>query len=81
MRDYSICGIDCATCRFGTEQECKGCKAMKGKVFWGECDLYQCNAEKNQAHCGVCKAFPCPKLQEWAASENPERIDNLRKLR
>ena len=57
-----------------------GCKNVKGKVFLGECELYQCNAQKEQAHCGQCKQFPCNKLKEWASSENPERIDNLRNL-
>lgn len=80
MANYSICGIDCDACKFKTEQNCKGCKAIKGRVFWGACELYSCNAEKEQDHCGKCKQFPCDKLKEWASSENPERIDNLRKL-
>ena len=80
MANYSICGIDCDVCKFAKEQGCKGCKEIKGKVFWGECELYQCNAQKKQEHCGKCKDFPCEKLKEWATSENPERIDNLKTL-
>ena len=80
MANYSICGIDCDSCKFKTEQNCKGCKTIEGKVFWGECDLYKCNSQKNQDHCGKCSQFPCDMLKEWASSENPERIDNLRKL-
>jgi len=80
MKNYSICGIDCNSCKFKLEQNCQGCKSLKGKVFWGECDLYKCNSEKNQEHCGKCSNFPCDMLKEWAASENPERIDNLKKL-
>ena len=80
MASYSICGIDCDACSFVAERGCKGCRAVQGKVFWGECELYQCNAEKQQEHCGKCAQFPCAKLQEWASGENPERIDNLRKL-
>jgi hypothetical protein len=38
------------------------------------------NEEKKQEHCGKCPEFPCDKLKEWASSENPERIDNLKKL-
>ena len=41
MANYSICGIDCDICKFKVEQNCKGCKAIEGKVFWGECELYQ----------------------------------------
>ena len=36
MANYSICGIDCDVCKFAKEQGCKGCKEIKGKVFWGE---------------------------------------------
>lgn len=81
MAKYSICGIDCEACRFAAEQGCRGCQAQNGRVFWGECELYKCNAEKNQVHCGKCDQFPCEKLQEWAKSENPERIDNLRNMK
>lgn len=80
MANYSVCGIDCDLCTFKEEQNRNGCKAVKGKVFWGECELYQCNKEKGQEHCGKCIQFPCDKLKEWAASENSERIENLRKL-
>ena len=80
MSKFGVCGIDCSACRFALEQGCKGCQAQLGKVFWGECELYQCNDAKRQAHCGKCVDFPCAKLQEWASSENPERIDNLRNL-
>ena len=80
MADYSACGIDCDICRLITEHKCKGCKTIQGKVFWGDCELYQCNQSKNQFHCGQCAEFPCDKLKEWASSENPERIDNLRNL-
>lgn len=80
MSNYSVCGIDCDICRYRTEQGCQGCSALSGKVFWGECELYMCNSEKKQEHCGRCAEFPCEKLTEWASNENPERIDNLRKL-
>lgn len=80
MANYSICGIDCDLCKFKMEQNCKGCKENKGKIFWGVCELYQCNDGKKQEHCGKCLQFPCDKLKEWASKENPERIENLRKL-
>lgn len=80
MPPYSVCGLDCASCRFHLEQSCRGCQESRGKIFWGNCDLYRCNAEKHQEHCGRCAGFPCPTLKEWAASEGPERIDNLRSL-
>ena len=48
MANYSICGIDCDTCKYKDEQDCKGCRANQGTMFWGECELYQCNAGKEQ---------------------------------
>lgn len=80
MANFSICGIDCDNCKFKTEQGCNGCKSCGGTVFWGACALYACNAAKNQEHCGQCKDFPCEQLKEWAAAENPERIENLKNL-
>lgn len=80
MANYSVCGIGCDICRVKHEMNCKGCKEIKGKVFWGDCELYRCNSEKKQAHCGKCNQFPCGKLKEWASKENPERIDNLKSL-
>lgn len=80
MASYSVCGIDCSTCKFKTENNCKGCRENEGKMFWGECDLYKCNSEKSLEHCGKCKDFPCDTLREWAKADNPERIDNLRDL-
>ena len=80
MANYSICGIDCEKCEIGRSKGCLGCKKNKGKVFWGECDLYNCNSQKKQEHCGKCSKFPCDMLKEWAKSQNPVRIDNLKKL-
>lgn len=80
MANFSICGIDCDICKYKAEQNCKGCKANNGQAFWGKCDLFKCNSEKRREHCGKCAQFPCEKLKEWAKSENPERIDNLRRL-
>ena len=64
MANYSICGIDCDACKFKTEQNCLGCKTIEGKVFWGECDLYKCNSNKKQEHCGKCSKFPCDMLRK-----------------
>ena len=80
MARYSTCGIDCDTCKHMERDGCKGCRENEGKIFWGECDLYICCTSKKHEHCGLCAEFPCAMLQEWAAAENCERIDNLRKL-
>ena len=80
MANLSNCGIDCDICKHKEETGCKGCRVNKGKIFWGECDLYDCSSSKKFEHCGLCADFPCTMLQEWALNENPERIDNLKKL-
>ncbi len=80
MASYSVCGIDCDACKYREEQNCGGCTYSECKVFWGECEIYKCNIEKEQEHCGKCADFPCAKLKEWASRENPERIENLRNL-
>lgn len=82
-KNLSTCGIDCDACIYKIEGKCEGCKicAPKGQcIFGGRCDLHDCATEKKLPHCGKCNAFPCTTLQEWASSENPERIDNLSAL-
>jgi len=81
--NISMCGIDCDLCEFKKENKCEGCRvsAPKGECVWGgRCELHDCADGKDLPHCGKCGDFPCAKLEEWATSENPERIDNLRKL-
>jgi len=74
MANYSVCGIDCDTCKFKKEQNCKGCKVIKGKVFCVTLRLIG-----RIASCAACAPLFLG-LKKWASSENPERIDNLRKL-
>ncbi|MBR3843916.1 MAG: DUF3795 domain-containing protein [Clostridia bacterium] len=80
MANYSVCGLDCSACEAKQLKQCLGCREMKGKIFWGECDLYQCNSQKKQEHCGKCLQFPCNMLKEMSAAENDDRIDILKKL-
>ena len=80
--NLSSCGIDCDICKYATEQNCPGCRAHDGKPFWGGdegCELHKCCADKKHDNCGECATFPCDTLKKWAKSENPERIDNLKK--
>ena len=72
--NLSICGIDCdvvcVECNKYNEEfaiePCKGCNAMRGKLFWTQyigldtCPIYNCCVnEKNLAHCGKCEELPC----------------------
>ena len=76
----SVCGIDCSKCGHLINSQCIGCRkaAPEGKCVWnGRCDLFDWSTNKKVEHCGKCAEFPCAMLKEWAASENPERIQNL----
>ena len=81
MAKYSVCGIDCDECSFYAQSKCRGCRENKGVIFWGKCDVFSCCDKNKLDHCGRCEDFPCDMLREFASSENPERIDNLNKLR
>ncbi|MDR2688064.1 MAG: DUF3795 domain-containing protein [Oscillospiraceae bacterium] len=82
--NLSSCGIDCDTCACKTSHNCPGCKAHRGKPFWGGCDLFACADGKALPHCGQCGEFPCKKLVDAHKNENPDgngiEIANLRAL-
>lgn len=77
---YSVCGINCELCKHKLLKVCNGCQDSNGRIFWGICEIYECTKKKQIEHCGTCETFPCEKLKKWAAAENPERIDNLKKM-
>ena len=72
------CGTDCATCSFKEKTNCKGCLEMDGILFWGECDIYKCAANKGFHHCGDCQELPCKDLIRFIENgHNPDRLTNL----
>ncbi len=72
------CGTDCSACQFREKFSCEGCVKQKGKIFWGECAIYQCAAAKELAHCGKCRELPCKELTEFIENgHNPKRMENL----
>lgn len=78
MKRESICGTVCIQCGFRERFGCKGCLAMEGNPFWGQCQLYICAAEKGIAHCGGCGGFPCEQLQKAIREgHQPHRMENL----
>ncbi len=61
----SPCGVDCGACEY-YPNDCGGCFAIKGKVFWTEfvgadiCPIYDCAVnDKELKHCGGCNELPC----------------------
>lgn len=72
------CGSLCNECDFRDRFNCKGCHEMKGKIFWGECDLYKCASEKGFDNCGRCADLPCAELSEAIAKGHQKnRLENL----
>lgn len=74
----SRCGLACGQCGYREEVHCPGCTGME-RPFWGEsCPVKSCCEEKKLAHCGLCPAFPCDLLRQFAydkeQGDNGERI-------
>ena len=60
---YGYCGMPCALCsRYRTEgaSRCPGCS--HDGYYTEPCKTHHCCREKALLHCGLCGAFPCPKL-------------------
>lgn len=74
----AFCGTYCGVCEWKDKIGCKGCKANKGIMFWGECDKAKCCMEKGHKHCGECLEMPCQKLRELFC--DPEHGDRGARL-
>lgn len=65
----SRCGLLCTSCQYREQMQCKGCVNID-KPFWGECcPVKACGEEKKHEHCGLCSAFPCELLHQFAYDE------------
>lgn len=74
------CGTLCNECSYKEKFDCKGCIEMKGKLFWGECDIYNCSNKKGFKHCGYCSQLPCENLKNYIKNgHNTNRMSNLLK--
>ncbi|HBU12046.1 MAG TPA: hypothetical protein DEB31_04765 [Clostridiales bacterium] len=74
----SCCGVVCSECGYFPD-DCGGCTAIKGKVFWLEhtgeavCGLYDCCVnQKKLAHCGQCNLLPCEHYERDDPTKSPE---------
>jgi hypothetical protein len=68
----SYCGLLCGGCAYKESHGCAGCFAVKGKPFWGECDVAKCCQEKGYAHCGECPDIPCETLRDMSHGDGDE---------
>ena len=75
MTVQSYCGLLCNGCSYKASHGCAGCIALKGKPFWGECEIAACCQSKGHAHCGECPDMPCDILTGFSCGED-EHSDN-----
>ena len=78
----SRCGILCCKCEYRDGMNCGGCVNIK-KPFWGDsCPVKDCCEAKEHEHCGLCQAFPCDLLKEFAydaeQGDGGKRIETCR---
>ncbi|MGD8397404.1 MAG: DUF3795 domain-containing protein [Anaerolineae bacterium] len=56
----AVCGRYCGRCEAYLAGTCLGCGYCLGCGQRGDCPLFLCCVVKRgEAHCGVCKDFPC----------------------
>lgn len=81
----SRCGINCDTCKFRVENNCRTCHEQEGQLFWGQCPLAHCSIEKEINDCSQCSDFVCDLLHTMAHDkengDKGKRIENLQALR
>lgn len=77
MKDanISVCGSDCGQCDL--KEQCKGCNASEGKVFYlpegSVCAIYDCTVNhKKKKNCGECSQVPC---EIWQRTRDPKYSD------
>ena len=77
--NISPCGCDCSACDYLKKSECRGCREIKGKVWWATyigatiCPIYTCVIdEKKFTHCGMCPEIPC---RLWHDLKDPNHTD------
>ncbi len=82
------CGIIClAECPY-FPSSCKGCRSMKGRVFWTRyvnsdvCPIYDCCVdEKGYGDCGSCRFIPCRHWELKDPTMSEEEIEKSLELR
>lgn len=77
-KKMSCCGMICSDCEY-YPAECRGCREIKGKVYWLEytgescCDIFECcNNHRKYEHCGQCAELPCGRYERDDPTKTPE---------
>lgn len=81
----SPCGARCVNCK-SFPKECKGCRNIKGKVFWTQytgdtvCPIWKCCSEHEWKNCGNCPDLPCVHFMKDPTISDEENEANLKKM-
>ena len=82
--EVAPCGTICSQCDFFPIQ-CKGCRQIKGKVFWTKftndecCKVYDCCVnKKKQKNCSQCSALPCERFTKDPTISDEQNNANLK---
>ena len=81
----SPCGARCVICP-SFPKECKGCRNIKGKVFWTQytgdtvCPIWKCCSEQKRKNCGNCPDLPCVRFMKDPTISDEENEANLKKM-
>ena len=81
----SPCGARCVNCK-SFPKECKGCRNIKGKVFWTQyigdtvCPIWKCCSEHKWRNCGNCPDLPCVRFMKDPTISDEENEANLKKM-
>lgn len=74
----TVCLTDCPAC----PQDCKGCRAIEGEVYWlpyigGDCcPIYHCCVhERGARDCGGCERLPCAHWELRDPTMTDEEIE------
>ena len=77
-KKMSCCGTVCSDCEY-YPADCRGCREIKGKVFWLEytgescCDIYECCINKRKyGHCSQCEELPCSRYDREDPTKTKE---------
>lgn len=68
----SRCGLLCKWCTYKKSHGCRGCIALQGKPFWGECPVAACCQDKGYTNCGECNDIPCDILNDFSCGEGED---------
>ena len=79
----SPCGAKCVECP-SFPKDCKGCRKIKGKVFWLQytdyevCPIWKCCKEQKRENCGDCPELPCTRFMKDPTLSDEENETNLK---